>query len=70
MVKPIININEVKMLVAKLRKINEIDLQNAIFIENNVEIAIDEKIINDFKMTGLNNQDFIATNFYEHGWDE
>ena len=64
-----ININEVRNLRKRLREINSLDLEKCKFIENGKEIKVPKEIIKQFKFIGLNNADFIMTNFYKKGFD-
>lgn len=52
-------------------KINKLSLDEIEFVDDNGDIIkIDKSIIDDFKFTGLNNIDFILTDFYKEGWTE
>jgi chromosomal replication initiation ATPase DnaA len=59
----IVSIEEILELRERLREINALPLDDITFIENG-----DKTIVADFKFTGLNNCDFITTNFYKVGF--
>jgi hypothetical protein len=66
-----IHIQEILDIQAKKDFINSLDLNKIDFIGNDGnKIVIDQKIIDDFKFVGLNNFDFIATEFYKGGLEE
>jgi hypothetical protein len=61
--------HEIISLRERLKEINSNDLNNIDFISDNGEIIkIDDKIISEFKYTGLSNIDFIVTGFYKSGF--
>jgi hypothetical protein len=64
----IVSIEEILELRERLREINALPLDDITFIENGEELEIDKTIVADFKFTGLNNCDFITTNFYKVGF--
>ena len=58
-------------LKARIDEINSLDLNDIDFINHDSErIVVDEKIVSDFKYTGLNVVDFITTEFYLTGFGE
>lgn len=64
-----VKISEIIALRERMREINSIDLNNIDFVSDNNEIVkIDDKIISEFKYTGLSNIDFIVTEFYKSGF--
>lgn len=64
-----VKISEIISLRERLKEINSNDLNNIDFISDNGEIIkIDDKIISEFKYTGLSNIDFIVTGFYKSGF--
>ncbi len=66
-----IKISEINQLFDRMSAINRIDLMEIEFVDDNGKIIqISQKIIEDFKYTGLNNVDFIITDFYKKGFDE
>jgi len=68
--KKIFYIADIKDAKEFLNVINSIDLNDIQFQdENDKPIVIDQKIIDDFKFTGLSNCDFILTEFYKTGYD-
>ncbi len=70
MEKKIFYIADIKDAKAFLNTINNIDLNEIQFQdENDKPIIVDQKIIDEFKFTGLSNSDFILTEFYKTGYD-
>ncbi len=65
-----VDIERVRLLNAELAEINKASLDKIDFYEGGVLIKINNKIIKDFKFTGLANVDFIMTDFYKHGFDD
>lgn len=64
-----VKISEIVALRERIKEINLNDLSNIDFVSDNGEIIkIDDKIISEFKYTGLSNIDFIVTNFYKSGF--
>ena len=64
-----VKISEIIALRERMKEINSNDLNNIDFISDNGEIIkIDDKIIFEFKYTGLSNIDFIVTDFYKSGF--
>ena len=63
-----VKISEIIALRERMKEINSNDLNNIDFVSDNGEIVkIDDKIIYEFKYTGLNNIDFLVTYFYKSG---
>lgn len=61
-----ITIKEILYLKNRLREINSIPIEDITFIdEHNQTLQIDDEILNEWKYTGLNNSDFIETEFYK-----
>ena len=66
-----IRVSEILEIARRQREINSIELTEIDFLdENGNVIQVDEKIIDDFKFCGLNNTDFITTEFYKTGFTE
>ena len=64
-----VKISEIIALRERMKEINSNDLNNIDFVSDNGEIVkIDDKIISEFKYTGLSNVDFIVTDFYKSGF--
>jgi len=60
-----IRVSEIKQLKNRLREINDNDISNIDFLDDNgLPIQIEQKNIDDWKFTGLNITDFIDSNFY------
>jgi predicted ATP-grasp superfamily ATP-dependent carboligase len=60
-----IAIEEIREMQKRRNEINKLDLCDIIWTENNEEVKIDSKVIEDFELTGLNNIDFITSNYYK-----
>lgn len=70
MIKKRVNIEDIKKAKAFLNEINTIDLASITFTdENDVAIKIPQQFIDEFRYTGLNNSDFILSEFYKTGFD-
>jgi hypothetical protein len=66
-----IRVSEILKLKNRLREINNNEISNIDFLdENGLPIQIDQKNIDDWKFTGLNITDFIDSNFYIDGFSE
>jgi len=48
--------------------VNRVDLHDIEWYENGRRLYIDKDVLEDFYFTGLNNIDFISTNFYKTGF--
>lgn len=59
-----VNIEDVMRIIEERRAINSIPFRDIEWYENNEKLEIDEEILEEFEMTGLNNIDFIGTNFF------
>ena len=66
-----IHVSEIKQLKNRLREINDNEIMNIDFLDDNgLLIKIDEKKIADWKFTGLNITDFIESDFYITGFTD
>lgn len=66
-----IRVSEIKQLKNRLREINNNEIRNVDFLDDNGQpIKIDEENIDDWKFTGLNITDFIDSDFYITGFTE
>lgn len=64
-------ISEIKTLKNRLREINDHDLNDIVFIDDDGnEVPIDPKLREEFRYVGLNNVDFIITDFYKDGFKD
>ncbi len=64
-----IRISEIIKLEKRRKKINSFKFDELIFIDDNERpILIDAKIMEEWKFIGLNNADFITTEFYKNGF--
>lgn len=66
-----IRVSEILQLKNRLREINDKEISNIDFLdENGLPIQIEQKNIDDWKFTGLNITDFIDSDFYITGFTE
>ena len=66
-----IRVSEIHDIAKRQREINRIDLKDIDFLdENGNTIEVDKKTVDDFRMCGLNNTDFITSEFYLKGIEE
>lgn len=61
----IVDINYLRYLNEQRQAINATNLENIVWVENGQEIEASDKLIEDFKFTGLSNVDFILSGYYE-----
>jgi hypothetical protein len=59
----------IKWLTEERQKINKTPLEEIEFYENGMKVDVSEKMIKDFKFVGLNNIDFITSDFYKENND-
>ena len=65
-----IRVSEVIHLKNRQKAINSVNLDEIEWMDDAGNILmISEEFIKEFKYTGLNNLDFIDTEFYKNGWD-
>jgi len=62
-----INIEEIFEIEERRRTINRLDLMDITFTLNGEPVNIDPRIKEEFAATGLNNIDFITSNYYLKG---
>jgi len=66
-----VRVSEILNIAKRQREINSKELTEIDFLDENGNIIqIDKKIVDDFRFCGLNNTDFITSEFYLNGWDE
>lgn len=66
-----IRVSEIKELKNRLREINDNEISNIDFLDDNgLPMQIEQNNIDDWKFTGLNIADFIDSNFYIDGFSE
>ena len=63
-----VDVEYVKKLQDERMKINNQSFENIEWYEGGKRLNIDKSIIDDFKFTGLNNTDFIISEFYKEGY--
>ena len=61
----VVDINKLREIHAELMKYEKFELNDCIFVEDGKQIEVDPKLIRDFRFTGLNNRDFILSDFYK-----
>jgi len=64
-----VDLEEIRDIMERRRKINSLNLEEIEFYEKGVKLDINPEILSDFIYTGLNNFDFITSGFYLDGWD-
>ncbi len=61
----IIAVEYIKWLQQERANINHIDLEDIEFYENGMKLEIPKEVLDNFKFIGLNNIDFIWSDFYK-----
>jgi len=61
-----VNIEHVRKIQEERKKINSVPLEQIEWYKNGKKIDIDPKTIKEFQFMGLNNTDFIISNFYRY----
>ena len=64
-----VSIEFVKWLAEQRNKINSVTLSKIEWYEHGKPANLDQSIMEDFEIIGLNNTDFITSGFYRKGWD-
>jgi len=59
-----IDLEEIRELVKRRKEINSIPLEKIEWFEDGKPVKIDKRIVENFLITGLNNIDFITSNYY------
>jgi len=59
-----VDIEDIFEIEERRRSINELDLKDIEFCSKGVPLDIDPRVTEEFKFVGLNNIDFITTNYY------
>jgi hypothetical protein len=59
-----VDIERVRKIQEERTKINKADLEDIEWYEDGKKLEISPKVIEDFKFIGLNNTDFIISNYY------
>lgn len=60
-----LDIDELKKALSLIARINMLDIADITFVEGEEELDIPKKVVEEFKFTGLNNIDFIKTEYYK-----
>jgi hypothetical protein len=63
-----VDINYLRLLKQEINKINKVSLKQIEWFDGIKKIEIDDKILEEFKFTGLANEDFILSDFYKTGF--
>jgi len=63
----IVNIEEIYRAIGELEAINNLKLKDIDFYENGEKIKISSEVIDRWKFIGLNNHEFIMSEFYKEG---
>ena len=64
-----VDIEDVLRLQQKQAEINKLEFKDIEWYKNGEKIEIDQKIIDQFDFTGMNNIDFIISGYYEQPED-
>jgi hypothetical protein len=64
----VVKIEYVNEIYEKYKELCNLDLDTVIFTEDDKEVNIAPKIIDEWKFTGINTVDFITTEFYKTGF--
>jgi predicted ATP-grasp superfamily ATP-dependent carboligase len=59
-----IDIREILQISERRRQINRLNLEDIEFYDGDKKLDIDKKIVEEFEFIGLNNVDFITTDYY------
>ena len=65
-----VDIEYVMHLIEERNKINSLNLEEVEFYFGDKKLDIPEEVIEEFMFTGLNNTDFIVTEYYERTIDD
>ena len=60
-----VSVSHINYLYDELHKIEKVNLRDINFFEDGKLLEISKKTFDDFEYTGLNNRDFILTDFYK-----
>lgn len=60
-----IDIEDVLKIEKGRKRVNSFPLEQIEWFKNNKPVTIDPKIIEEYSFTGLNNMDFIISDFYK-----
>ena len=60
-----ISVEYVMWLQKEVSKINRCDLYDLIIWEGSKKVELSKELLDSFAMTGLNNMDFITSNYYK-----
>lgn len=66
--KTVIAVEEVRRLKARLREINALDLKDIVWTEDGKEVEVPPARLEEWRFIGMNNADFIDTNYYTEGF--
>ncbi len=60
-----VSVEYIMWLQKEVSKINRCDLYDLILYEGNQRVELSKELLDSFAMTGLNNMDFITSNYYK-----
>lgn len=58
-------VEDLRELYGKIQAINQTPLEDIVWMKNGQLIEASNKLVEDFKFTGLSNVDFILSGYYE-----
>lgn len=61
-----VSVEYIRALQEQRANINRLNLRDMEFYENGKKLDIPEKVLSDFELMGLNNIDFIWSDFYKN----
>jgi hypothetical protein len=62
-----VSMEEVRNLKERLSEINSIPFKSIVWLENGNEVFFSDSIKEEYMFTGLNNADFVMTEFWKEG---
>ena len=62
-----VNIEDIHRIVGELKAINKVEMKDIEFYENGKKLDISDKTVGLWKYIGLNNHEFIMSEFYKDG---
>ena len=63
-----VDIEYIYWLQERRKEINGLCLRDIQFYKEGKQLRIKKKVVRDFEVVGLNNIDFITSEFYQKGW--
>lgn len=59
-----IDLEEIDQILARLKQINDVELEDLEVYENGERLEISHKSCEEFRFTGLSNRDFLASRYF------